>query len=213
MPPKRNRVQGGNVETQASTVPQGDGQRRAMPEFEGETGQPAATRRRAKKARRPEWTMSSTVRDILLEGSTLSTNMRLNDFLRSNLDGRVAVDEDHNVTMEAFFQEPDDYVQDQRLLEEILNLTAYQALEAVYKLHHEGVFSLGQWRGYRRKNTVALLARGKINAALSRAQTSTPVVISKVLRGFYNSVYNASWHHVVKVFGGERTQNGGREWK
>ncbi|ESS69294.1 retrotransposon hot spot (RHS) protein [Trypanosoma cruzi Dm28c] len=207
MPPKRNRVQGGNAKSRASAAPQGGRQRRARLESEDVTNQPAATCRRVEK-RQQQWTMNSSVKEILLEGSTNRTEMRLNDFLRSNLGGRAAVDEDYNVTMQAFVQEPNDYVQDQRLLGRIINLPAYQALEAINKLHHEGVFSLGQWRGYRRKNTVALLARGKINAALSRAQTSTPVVISTVLRGFYNSVYNASWNHVVKVVGGERTQTG-----
>ncbi|PWU89945.1 putative retrotransposon hot spot (RHS) protein [Trypanosoma cruzi] len=119
----RKRVQGGYVGTQASAVPQGDCQRRAMPESEGETDQPAATRRRAKKARRPEWTMSSTVRDILLERSTGMANMKLNDFLRDYVGGGAAVDEDHNITMEVFVQEPDDYVQDQQIFDEIHNLT------------------------------------------------------------------------------------------
>ncbi|PWV09132.1 putative retrotransposon hot spot protein (RHS) [Trypanosoma cruzi] len=58
---------------------------------------------------------------------------------------------DYNVTMEMFVQEPDDCVQDQRLLEEIFNLTAHQALEAITKPLYEGVFSLGQWRDYGRK--------------------------------------------------------------
>ncbi|PWV09265.1 putative retrotransposon hot spot protein (RHS) [Trypanosoma cruzi] len=86
----------------------------------------------------PRWTMSST-------------NVRLSDFLWNYVGGRAAVDEDYNVTMEMFVQEPDDYVQDQRLLEEILNLTAYQALEAITRPLHEGVLSLGQRRDYERK--------------------------------------------------------------
>ncbi|PBJ81001.1 retrotransposon hot spot (RHS) protein [Trypanosoma cruzi cruzi] len=121
--------------------------------------------------------MISSVEDILLEGSTNRTEMKLNEFLRSNLGGTAAVDEDHNVTMNAFVQEPDDYVQDQQLLEEILNLTAYQELkkrnillEAINKLHHEGVFSLGQWRDYKRKDTVTLLARGKLNGVLTEIE-------------------------------------------
>ncbi|ESS55750.1 retrotransposon hot spot protein (RHS) [Trypanosoma cruzi Dm28c] len=72
--------------------------------------------------------------------------------------------------MEVFVRRPNAYVQDQRLLEEILNLTAYQALEAIYKLHHKGVFSLEQWRDYEGKDTVTPLARGKLNAALTQIQ-------------------------------------------
>ncbi|EKF99748.1 retrotransposon hot spot (RHS) protein, putative, partial [Trypanosoma cruzi] len=168
MPPKRNRVQGGNARSRASAVPQGVRQRRARPESEDVTDQPAATHIRVEEARQPQWTMRSNVKDILLEGSTLSTNMRLNDFLRNYVGGRAAVDEDSNVTMQVFVQEPDDYVQDQRLLEEILNLTAYQALEAFYKLHHEGVFSLEQWRDYEGKDTVTLLVWEKLNGVLTQ---------------------------------------------
>ncbi|EKF98861.1 retrotransposon hot spot (RHS) protein, putative, partial [Trypanosoma cruzi] len=168
MPPKRNRVQGGNARSRASAVPQGVRQRRARPESEDVTDQPAATQIRVEEARQPQWTMCSTVEDILLKGRTLSTNMRLNDFLRNYVGGRAAVDEDHNVTMQVFVRRPNAYVQDQQLLEEILNLTEYQALEAIYKLHHERVDSLEEWRDYEGKDTVAPLARRKLNGVLTQ---------------------------------------------
>ncbi|EKG05414.1 retrotransposon hot spot (RHS) protein, putative, partial [Trypanosoma cruzi] len=82
--------------------------------------------------------------------------------------GRAAVDEDHNVTMQVFVRRPNAYVKDQRLLEEILNLTEYQALEAIYKLHHERVDSLEEWRDYEGKDTVAPLARRKLNGVLTQ---------------------------------------------
>ncbi|PWU88459.1 putative retrotransposon hot spot (RHS) protein [Trypanosoma cruzi] len=85
----------------------------------------------------PQWTMSST-------------EMWVSDFLWNWTAGRPLM-KDHNVTMEMFVQEPDDYVQDKRPLEEILNLTAYQALEFITKPLHEGVLSLGQRRDYERK--------------------------------------------------------------
>ncbi|EAN89031.1 retrotransposon hot spot (RHS) protein, putative [Trypanosoma cruzi] len=177
MPPKRNRVQGGNARSRASAVPQGGPRRRARSESEGETDQPAATQIRVEE-RRPQWTMSSRVEDILLEGSTNRTEMKLNDFLRSNLGGRGVVRRNENVVMEAFVQEPDDYVQDQQLLRRILNLTAYQ----VYKLHHEGVFSLEQWREYEGKDTVTPLARGKLNAALTQIQKTERLEAMERLR-------------------------------
>ncbi|PWU85840.1 putative retrotransposon hot spot (RHS) protein [Trypanosoma cruzi] len=133
-------------------------------------GSDAAARNAVGSKQRPQWTMNSSVKDILLERSTLSTNMRLSDFLRSKLGGRAAVDEDSNVTMQVFVRRPNAYVQDQRLLEEIFNLTEYQELEATYKLNHEGVFFLHQWRDYERKDTITLLARGKLNAALTQIQ-------------------------------------------
>ncbi|EKF99846.1 retrotransposon hot spot (RHS) protein, putative, partial [Trypanosoma cruzi] len=155
----------GNVESQSSNVSQG-GRRRTRSEFEGDTDYSSAARIRLEGIRRPQWTMSSTVEDILLEGSILRTDMKLNDFLRSNLGGTAAVDEDHNVTMEAFIQEPDAYVQDQRLLGRIINLTEYQ----VYKLHHEGVFFLRQWNEYKRKDTLTPLAKGKLNGVLTEIE-------------------------------------------
>ncbi|EAN83522.1 retrotransposon hot spot (RHS) protein, putative, partial [Trypanosoma cruzi] len=127
-------------------------------------GSDAAARHVAGSKQQPKWTMSSSVKDILLEGSTLRTDMKLNDFLRSNLGGKGVVKKNENVAMEVFVQEPDAYVQDQRLLRIIFNLTEYQ----VYKLHHKGVFSLEQWRDYEGKDTVTALARGKLNAALTQ---------------------------------------------
>ncbi|RNC51490.1 putative retrotransposon hot spot (RHS) protein [Trypanosoma cruzi] len=105
--------------------------------------------------------------------------MKLNDFLRNCVGGRAAVDEDDNVTMEVFVQEPDPYVQDQRLLRIIFNLTEYQEmkreldereilLEDITKLHHESVFLIEQWRDYEVKDTITPLARGKLNAALTQ---------------------------------------------
>ncbi|PWU91055.1 putative retrotransposon hot spot protein (RHS) [Trypanosoma cruzi] len=78
---------------------------------------------------------------------------------------------DYNVTMEVFVQEPDDYVHDQRPLEEILNLTAHQALEAITRPLHEGVLSLGQRRDYERKHTITPAARGKPNGVLTQVLT------------------------------------------
>ncbi|PWU82842.1 putative retrotransposon hot spot protein (RHS,) [Trypanosoma cruzi] len=152
---------------QASGVSRKD-RRRLRLESNSDTDQPAATRRGAEGTRRPQWTMSSSVEDILLKGSNNNTDMKLNYFLRNYVGGRAAVDEDHNVTMQVFVRRPNAYVQDQQLLEEILNLTEYQALEerkiileAIYKLHHEGVYSLEQWRDYEKKGYGHSSCKGK----------------------------------------------------
>ncbi|EKF98869.1 retrotransposon hot spot (RHS) protein, putative [Trypanosoma cruzi] len=79
---------------------------------------------------------------------------------------------EYNVTMEVFVQEPDGYAQDQRFLEEILNLTAYQALEAITKPLHEGVLSLsGNIGTLKEKDTITPLARGKPNGVLTQVPT------------------------------------------
>ncbi|PWU83231.1 putative retrotransposon hot spot (RHS) protein [Trypanosoma cruzi] len=148
----------GNVESQSSNVSQG-GRRRTRSEFEGDTDYSSTTRIRLEGMYRPQWTMSSTVEDILLGGSTNRTDMKLNEFIRSNFGEEWVVERNGNVTMQAFVRRPNAYVQDQQLLEEILDLPAYQVLEAIYKLHHEGVFFLRQWNEYKRKDTVTLLQR------------------------------------------------------
>ncbi|PBJ70953.1 retrotransposon hot spot (RHS) protein [Trypanosoma cruzi cruzi] len=53
---------------QASAVPQGDIRRRARPESEGDTDQPAATRRRVEKVRRLMWALDSRVEGETLRG-------------------------------------------------------------------------------------------------------------------------------------------------
>ncbi|PWU93068.1 putative retrotransposon hot spot protein (RHS,) [Trypanosoma cruzi] len=79
---------------------------------------------------------------------------------------------DYNVTMEVFVQEPDGYAQEQRFLEEILNLTAYQALEAITKPLHEGVLSLsGNIGTLKEKDTITPLARGIPNVVLTQVPT------------------------------------------
>ncbi|KAF8279160.1 retrotransposon hot spot protein (RHS), putative, partial [Trypanosoma cruzi] len=164
----------GNLESQSSNVSQG-GWRRARSEFESDTDYSSTTRRRLEGMHRPQWTMSSTVEDILLEGSTNRTDMKLNEFLRSKLGEEWVVERNGNVTMEAFVQEPDAYVQDQQFLRRIVNLTAYQTLkillEAINKLHDEGVVFLEQWRDYEGKDTVTQHAREKLNRVLTQVLT------------------------------------------
>ncbi|KAF8290838.1 putative retrotransposon hot spot (RHS) protein, partial [Trypanosoma cruzi] len=173
-----------NNENQSSNVSQRD-RRRARLESNSGTDQPAATRRRDEERQRPQWTMGSTVEDILLEGSTNRTDMRLNEFLRSNLGDEWVVDTNENVTMQEFFQDPEMFIQDKGLLRTITALPSYSELEremkrelyereilleAINKLHPEDVFSLEQWRGFKSKNTVTPFAKGKLNAVLTQVQ-------------------------------------------
>ncbi|PWU86493.1 putative retrotransposon hot spot protein (RHS,) [Trypanosoma cruzi] len=162
---------------QASAVPQGDVQRRARPESEDVTDQPAATQIRLEEARRTQWTMSSTVEDILLEGSTNRNEMGLNDFLRSNLGGRGVVDTNENVAMEMFVLRPTMFINDSEILGIITASPSYQELEkrkilleAIYKLQHEGVHFLEQWKEHEGKNTVSPLVSEKLNGVLAQIQ-------------------------------------------
>ncbi|RNF13360.1 putative retrotransposon hot spot (RHS) protein [Trypanosoma cruzi] len=226
MPPKRNRVQGGNARSRASAVPQGDRQRRARPESEDVTDQPAATHIRVEEARQPQWTMSSTVKDILLEGSTNMADMKLNDFLRSKLGGRGVVDTNENVAMEMFVLRPTMFINDNEILGLITASPSYSELEremkreleerkilleAINKLHDEGVFFLEQWKDYKGKATLTPLVCEKLNGVLAQIQRekreaneramleAAKFLETEMLEGCYESVYNARWHHVVEV--------------
>ncbi|PWU85354.1 putative retrotransposon hot spot (RHS) protein [Trypanosoma cruzi] len=165
----------GNVASQSSNVSQGDVQRRTRSEFEGDTDYSSTTRRRLEGMYRPQWTMSSTVEDILLEGTTNRTDMKLNDFLRSKLCGRGVVDTNENVTMEMFVLRPTMFIKDNEILGSITTSPQYRELEerkilleAIYKLHHEGVDSIEQWRDYEGKDTLTRHVCGKLNEFLTQ---------------------------------------------
>ncbi|RNC41366.1 retrotransposon hot spot (RHS) protein [Trypanosoma cruzi] len=167
----------GNLESQSSNVSQG-GRRRARSEFESDTDYSSVSRRRLEEMHRPQWTMSSSVKDILLEGSTNRTDMKLNEFLRSNLGDEWVVERNGNVAMGNFVLMPTMFIKDNEILDIITALPSYRELEerkilleAINKLHHEGVYSLRQWRGFKSKNTFTPHAKGKLNGVLAQVLT------------------------------------------
>ncbi|EKF28789.1 retrotransposon hot spot (RHS) protein, putative [Trypanosoma cruzi marinkellei] len=156
-------------------MPQGGRWRRARLEMEGGRGQPAATRSGVEEARRPQWNMSSTIKDILLEGSANRHNMKLNGFIRDELGDEWVVERNGNVTMGNFVLRPTMFIQEEGLLGLITALPSYQELkillEAITKLHLEGVVSLEDWRDYERKDTVTSFARRKIKRVFNQVLT------------------------------------------
>ncbi|EKG08266.1 retrotransposon hot spot (RHS) protein, putative [Trypanosoma cruzi] len=159
----------GNVESQSSNVSQG-GRRRTRSEFEGDTDYSSTTRRRLEGMYRPQWTMSSTIEDILLEGSTNRADMKLNDFLWRNFGEEWVVKRNGNVTMGIFVQNPETFIKKKGLLHTITTSPSYRELEAINKLRHEGVYSLEQWREYEGKDTITPLAKGKLNGVLTEIE-------------------------------------------
>ncbi|KAF5219736.1 hypothetical protein ECC02_007270 [Trypanosoma cruzi] len=179
MPGKRKRVQGDdNAECQAYTSPQGDRQTRARLSSDDETDQPAATCREVEETQQPQWTMRSCVKDILLEGKERITNMWLSDFLQNYFDGRGLGELYGNVMMKEFLGSPNEFIKDEVLLDTIKASPSYQELkkereefyvllEALHKLRHESIFTLGHWRDFEKRDTVIPLARAKISKAYS----------------------------------------------
>ncbi|PWU83103.1 putative retrotransposon hot spot protein (RHS,) [Trypanosoma cruzi] len=205
MPERHGEGNGENGTSPASTVPQGLSRARAR--WVSRSGQPAATCRRLEETRRPQWTLDSEVKDVLLEGELEVELIRLNDFLREHCGPRAVVDEVHNVWLGVFLMDPDAYVQDQQLLGQILDLEVYQLLQRsqklvmdTMKLHEKGVRRLEQWWGFERKDMCTPLARLKLDLALKVAPKEGG---EKMLEGFYESVFNASWHQLVEFPEGE----------
>ncbi|PWU97224.1 putative retrotransposon hot spot protein (RHS) [Trypanosoma cruzi] len=218
MPSKRNRVQGGNAKGRASAVPQEDSRRRARSDLEGDTDQPAATPIRVEEAQL-RWTMCSYVSDILLDGETDISWMKLDDFLREHFGSGEAVEEEQNVGMWKFLESPDAYIKDQQLLEEISNLKDYQLLTDGRKLEEGDVMFLEDWIEFKEKDTVTPLTRKKITDALTQirkevarweaeertkrreedVRQDTEEKTTK-LEGFYESVYGAKWGHVLGFY-------------
>ncbi|PWU85752.1 putative retrotransposon hot spot protein (RHS) [Trypanosoma cruzi] len=219
MPSKRNRVQGGNAKDRASAVPQRNSRKRARSDLEGDTDQPAATPISVEEAQL-RWTICSYVSDILLDGETDISKMKLNDFLREHFGSRAAVEEEQNVGMWDFLKSPDAYIKNQQLLEEIYNLKDYQLLKDRRKLRDGNVIFLEDWIEFKEKDNVTPLTRKKLNDALTQIRKEvarweaeertkrraeedvmqdTEEKKTK-LEGFYESVYGAKWGHVLGFY-------------
>ncbi|RNC32908.1 retrotransposon hot spot (RHS) protein, partial [Trypanosoma cruzi] len=69
---------------------------------------PAAARGRAEEAQCSQWSMSSSVKDILQERTTGTANMELNDFLHRESGEEWVVNRNGNYSMEMFFFEIQD---------------------------------------------------------------------------------------------------------
>ncbi|RNE95820.1 retrotransposon hot spot (RHS) protein [Trypanosoma conorhini] len=158
--------------------------------------------------RQQKWTLTSTVKDVLLEGVDITEQMTLNDFIRKYVDPDF-VPEGRNAMMEVFARRPERYVTDPEVREDILNSQAYQLLEDARKLAVQGVSSLAQWKEFPQKETVTLLAKGKLDAALAaaeKAESATRIQAVGMLpvpNGFYDSVLNAKCSHVLEFHEGE----------
>ncbi|PWU88780.1 putative retrotransposon hot spot (RHS) protein [Trypanosoma cruzi] len=175
---------------------------------------------RLRRAQEMKFTMSTNIEDVLFQGGVRVKDIKLNDFLTLRFDGKGIVATNRDVSLEEFFREPTEYIHDARVLNEIKKAVPFLSMgravmdevymeEVVRMLHENGVFSLEQWEEYEGKDTVTPTERGKINAALSQARISTSVVTSTVLKEYYESVYNARWHHVVEVTDGNEEEQTG----
>ncbi|RNC51925.1 retrotransposon hot spot (RHS) protein [Trypanosoma cruzi] len=165
--------------------------------------------------------ISTTIEDVLFKGRVRVNEKKLNDFLTRELDGRGVVDKNRSVLLKEFFKDPKKYIRDKGALKEIQASDRYLSMqravrdEAIFekdrsKLCDKGVKNLLGWSEATAeiKANVHNITKDALDAALEEARNPTTTGAPEKLEGLYESVYNASWHHLVEVPGGEGTQTG-----
>ncbi|RNF03935.1 retrotransposon hot spot (RHS) protein [Trypanosoma conorhini] len=227
MPGRNEQQLNASAESPATDVPLPPRHARAEPDS-GDSTAPPAQRRRVEAPADPRWTLHSTVKGVLLEREGQLTQIKLNDFLRNALGGRGVVDANENLPIESFIVSPDTFITNEDDLRLILSLPSFkavrEAIEDVYnlradarKLAVQGVSSLAQWKEFPQKDTVTLLAKGELDAALAAAEANEKArqaeeerakrideIFNRPLpEGFYLSVFNAKWSHVLEFSEGE----------
>ncbi|EAN81731.1 retrotransposon hot spot (RHS) protein, putative, partial [Trypanosoma cruzi] len=173
-----------------------------------------------------KFTISTTIEEVLFKGRVRVNEMKLNDFLTMELDGRGVVATNRSVLLKEFFKNPNNYIRDKRALKEIQISDAYARMEGtvrdemdleevVRRLRDKGVYNLLGWSeaAAEVKATVHKLTKHSLDAALQEASKPTTTIAPMKLEGLYESVYSASWHHVVEVPGGEGTEMEAKEGK
>ncbi|RNE96743.1 putative retrotransposon hot spot (RHS) protein [Trypanosoma conorhini] len=216
MPEKRARAHAAKKRGRPTTkVLQGRRRARAGPD--GNANPPAAQPRREEEAppqQRPKWTLESRVEEVLMEGEAPAREMLLNDFLREYVGPNNAVDEYDNVPMGVFARRPDEYVTDTELLESIVGLPAYRPYalrEELRRLVGKEVVTLRDLRDASSCFYIeSRMASKKLRAALEvakaeaagrekneRAKRKEESYRRPIPEGFYDSVFNAKWSHVL----------------
>ncbi|EKF99621.1 retrotransposon hot spot (RHS) protein, putative [Trypanosoma cruzi] len=165
-----------------------------------------------------KFTISTNIEDVLFRGEFRYREMELNDFLLLRFGGKDVVATNRSVLLEEFFKDPARYIRDAGVLNEIKTTDRYLGMEwtvkkemnmeeDVKKLHYNHVSTLLGWSRAAEevKASVRDDIKNSLDAALEEARNPMTTSAPIYLEGFYESVYNARWHHVVEVTGGEGT--------
>ncbi|RNF02350.1 putative retrotransposon hot spot (RHS) protein, partial [Trypanosoma cruzi] len=173
---------------------------------------------RLKRAQEMKFTISTTIEDVLFKGRTRVMNIKLNDFLTMELEGKGILRANRNVLLKGFFKNPTSYIRDAGVLGEIQATDAYLSMEKavreemdleeeVRKLSDKGVNNVLGWSRAAEevKASVRDDIKNSLDAALEEARNPTTTSAAIKLEGCYESVYNARWSHVVEISGGEGT--------
>ncbi|PWV10477.1 putative retrotransposon hot spot protein (RHS) [Trypanosoma cruzi] len=163
-----------------------------------------------------KFTISTNIEDVLFKGRARVNEMKLNDFLARELDGRGIVDTNRDVLLEEFFKDPTKYICDKGVLNEIQASGHYLSMkravkgevifdEDIRKLCDKGVNNPPgrSLAAAEVKATIHNSTKHFLDAAAEEARNPTTTSAPEKLEGCYESVHNARWHHVVEFPGEE----------
>ncbi|PWU90298.1 putative retrotransposon hot spot protein (RHS) [Trypanosoma cruzi] len=177
---------------------------------------------RLRRTQEMKFTISTNIEEVLFKGRARVNEMRLNDFLTRELDGRGIVDTNRDVLLKEFFKDPTKYIRDKGVLNEIQASGRYLSMkravkgevifdEDIRKLCDKGVNNLPgrSLAAAEVKAAVHNSTKHFLDAAAEEARNPTTTSAPEKLEGCYESVYNARWHHVVEIPDGvERKKTG-----
>ncbi|RNF03276.1 retrotransposon hot spot (RHS) protein [Trypanosoma cruzi] len=80
-----------------------------------------------------KFTISTNIEDVLFRGRVRVNELKLNDFLTRELDGRGALDANRSVLLEEFFKDPTEYIRDKGALNEMQASGRYLSMKRTVK--------------------------------------------------------------------------------
>ncbi|KAF5219817.1 retrotransposon hot spot (RHS) protein [Trypanosoma cruzi] len=177
---------------------------------------------RLRRTQEMKFTISTNIEDVLFKGRVCFNEMKLNDFLTRELDGRGIVDTNRDVLLEEFFKDPTKYIRDKGALNEIQASGHYLGMkravkgeaifdEGIRKLCDKGVSNPPGWSlaAAEVKATVHNSTKHFLEAAAEEARNPTTTSAPEKLDGCYESVHNARRSHAVELPDGvERKKTG-----
>ncbi|EKG01162.1 retrotransposon hot spot (RHS) protein, putative [Trypanosoma cruzi] len=169
-----------------------------------------------------EFTISTTIEDVLFKRRVRVNEMKLNDFLTRELDGRGVVATNRDVLLEEFFKDPTKYIRDKGALNEMQASGRYLGMkraakgevifdEDIRKLCDKGVNNLPgrSLAAAEVKAAVHNFTKHFLDAAAEEARNPTTTSAPEKMEGVYESVHNARWSHAEELPDGvERKKTG-----
>ncbi|PWV20808.1 putative retrotransposon hot spot protein (RHS) [Trypanosoma cruzi] len=169
-----------------------------------------------------KFTISTNIEEVLFKGRARVNQMKLNDFLTRELDGRGIVDTIRDVLLEEFSKGPTKYIRDKGALNEMQAFGHYLGMrraakgevifdEDTRRLCDRGVNNLPGWSeaAAEVKATAHNSTKHFLDAAAEEARNPTTTSAPEKLEGCYESLHNARRSHAVELPDGvERKKTG-----